>query len=120
LNLAGVSLLPAATPFGDTLPNLVRYAMNIGAVPTTGQLPALSVQIVNGVAYLRLDYNVSKNLNGLQVIVQYSYDLQTWQPLANSAIAQLANPNAQTSHYEASIAIPSSGIVVLRLAVQPQ
>jgi len=120
LDLAGNGLLPAAAPFGDTLPNLARFAMNIGAVPAAGQLPALSVQVVNGVAYLRLDYNVSKNLNGLQVFVQSSSDLQVWQKLSNTAIAQLADPNAQTSHYQASIAIPANGLVFLRLAIQAQ
>ncbi len=120
LNLAGGSALPTATPFADTLPNLARFAMGIGAVPTAGQLPALSTQVVNGTTYLRLDYNVSNSLSGLQVIAQYSYDLQTWQPLSNSAIAQLADLNAQTTHYQASVAIPASGTVFLRLVVKSQ
>jgi len=120
LSLAGTSASPTATPFTDTLPNLARFAMNIGAVPASGQLPALSVQVINGAAYLRLDYNVSKNLSGLQVVAQYSYDLSTWQNLSNAAVAQLADPNAQTSHYQASVAIPASGMVFLRLAIQPQ
>jgi len=120
LNLIGASLLPAAMPFGDTLPNLARFAMNIGAVPTAGQLPVTSMQVVNGVTYLRLDYNVSKNLSGLQLTVQYSYDLQNWSALSNANIAQLADPNPQTSHYQASIAVPANGSVYLRLVVQPE
>jgi len=120
LNLAGTSVSLTATPFTDTLPNLARFAMNIGATPASGQLPALSVQVVNGIAYLRLDYNVSKNLSGLQVVAQSSNDLKTWQNLSNAAVAQLADPNAQTSHYQASIQIPANGMVFLRLAIQPQ
>jgi hypothetical protein len=120
LNLSGVNALPGAVPFGDTLPNLARFAMNIGAVPTAGQLPALSVQTVNGTQYLSLDYNVSKNLSGLQVVAQASYDLANWQALTNSAVVQLADPNAQTSHYQARVAIPASGGVFLRLLIQSQ
>jgi hypothetical protein len=67
-----------------------------------------------------LDYNVSKNLSGLQLTVQYSYDLQNWSALSNANIAQLADPNPQTSHYQASIAVPANGSVYLRLVVQPE
>jgi kumamolisin len=119
LNLTGSSLLPTATPFGDTLPNLARYAMGIGAVPAAGQLPALSVQVVNGAAYLTLNYTVSNSLSGLQLVAQYSYDLENWTTLGNSAVVQLAGASAQTSQYQASIAIPASGTVFLRLVAQP-
>jgi probable HAF family extracellular repeat protein len=120
LNLTGASLLPTALPFGDTLPNFARFAMNIGAVATVGQLPVSSVQVVNGTAYLQLNYNVSKNLRGLRLIVQYSYDLQNWSALSNANIVQLADLNLQTAQYQASIAIPSSGSVYLRLVAQAQ
>ncbi len=119
LNLAGASALPNAQPFNDTLPNLVRYAMNVGATPAPGDLPALSVQTVNNAPCLVLQYNQLIGLTGVQLVAQYSYDLVTWQTLPNGAVVQLADPNQQTEQFSASIAIPANGTVFLRLVVEP-
>jgi len=119
LNLAGANALPDARPFDDALPNLVRYAMNLGAAPAPGDLPGLSTQVVNGVSYLTLQYNQLKSLSGVKLVAQYSYDLAAWQPLVNGAVVQLADPNQQTDQFSASIAIPPSGQVFLRLVVEP-
>jgi serine/threonine protein kinase, bacterial len=119
LNLAGASALPSAQPFNDTLPNLVRYAMNVGATPAAGDLPALSVQTANNTPYLTLQYNQLIGLTGVQLVAQYSYDLVTWQTLSNGAVVQLADPNQQTEQFSASVAIPANGTVFLRLVVEP-
>ncbi len=119
LNLAGTSAQLSAQPFGDTIPNLARFAMNLGAHPAPADLPALIVQSVGGISYLTLDYNVNKALVGEQVIAQYSFDLQTWQPVSPTYTVQLVDPNSQTSRYEAQVAIPASGTVFLRLVIQP-
>jgi hypothetical protein len=118
LNLAGANALPGARPFNDALPNLVRFAMNLGATPAPGDLPGLSTQVVNGVSYLTLQYNQLKSLTGVTLVAQYSYDLVTWQTLSNGAVVQLADPNQQTDQFSASIAIPPSGQVFLRLVVE--
>jgi sugar lactone lactonase YvrE len=119
LNLAGASALPNAAPFNDTIPNLVRFAMNVGATPAPGSLPGLSVEVVNNTTYLTLQYNVSNSLTGLVLVAQYSYDLVTWTTLTNGAVVQVAGGTAQTTPYQASIAIPGSGTVFLRLVVEP-
>jgi kumamolisin len=119
LNLAGASALPTATPFNDTIPNLVRFAMNAGAPPAPGALPGLSTQVINNVPYLTLQYNVSNSLTGITLVAQYSYDLVTWTTLANGAVVQVAGGTAQTTPYQASVAIPANGTIFLRLVVAP-
>ncbi len=120
LNLSGASLQPSALAFGDPIPNLARFAMNLGAAPTPDQLPNVGTQMVNNSPYLVLQYNQLKALAGVSLIAQYSYDLVTWQTVTTGGIVvQLADPNAQTSQFQASVAIPANGTVFLRLVVQP-
>lgn len=119
LNLSGANTQLLAKPFNDTIPNLVRYVMNLGANPAPGDLPTLTTQVINGTAYLTLSYNVLKNLVGEQVVPEYSYDLITWQPVSPGFTVQLADPNSHTTRYEAEVAIPANGTVFLRLIIQP-
>ncbi len=119
LNLSGASAQLSASPFGDAIPNLARFAMNLGANPSSADLPALSTQTVDGTSYLTLDYSVNKALVGEQVVAQYSYDLQTWQPVAPGFTVQVTDPNAHTSRYQVQVAVPAHGTVFLRLIVQP-
>ncbi len=120
LNLAGAALQPSALPFNDTIPNLARFAMNLGAVPSSDQLPTEAAQTINNTLYLTLQYNQLKALSGVALIAQFSYDLITWQTVSNGGtVVQLADPNSQTSQFQASVAIPSNGLVFLRLVVQP-
>jgi kumamolisin len=119
LSLSGSSAATTATPFADTIPNLVRYAMGLGASPSASQLPSLSISTVSGTEYLTLQFNELTNLTGLQLVVEYSYDLQNWFDLPTNDIAQIANPNSQTSAYEASVAIPPTGPVFMRIIAVP-
>jgi hypothetical protein len=117
LGLSGNNALTAAIPFTDGLPNLVRYAMNIGATPLPGQLPAVVSANVSGTKYLTLQYRRSKGLTGTQMTPEYSTDLVNWVAVPSTNIAQMPDDDVNTERWAASMAITGSGPIFLRVEV---
>ncbi len=115
LGLSGASAAAEAVPFTDGAPNLVRYAMNLGATPMPGQLPVLTSVPENGVLYLKLQYRQRKGLTGVTLTPEWAPDLQTWSAVAPADLAQLPDDDADTARFEARAAVPPSGRVFLRL-----
>jgi len=117
LGLTGVAALPDARPFQDGLPNLVRYAMNLSVSSTTAQLPAVSSQNINGTKYLTLQYRRLKGMNGVQMTPQYSTDLIIWVTIPSANVVQMPDDDANTARWAATMAIPHSGSIFLRVLV---
>ncbi len=119
LNLTGANALPQATPFGDNMTNLARYAMNLESSPTEGQRPATSATARAGNNCLTLQYRQRKSLVGYQMIPQSSSDLIHWVDVPATDIEQLADDDANTARFIAYAAIPDQGLVYLRVVVVP-
>jgi phosphodiesterase/alkaline phosphatase D-like protein len=119
LDLIGANALPTAKPFSDGLTNLVRYAMNLGPSPTNTQLPSIATAILAGTNYLTLQYRELKSLPGYEMVAESSTDLINWTAVPPANIIQLADDDANTARYEATVAIPSQGAVYLRVEVLP-
>ena len=70
---------PNATPAGDGISNLTKYALGLAPkVNGTGSLPTTSFAAVGGSTYLTLTYNRSLSANDVSFVVEVSGDLQTW------------------------------------------
>jgi hypothetical protein len=115
MGLAGNAALPGSTPFNDTIPNLAHYAMNLGSSPDSMQLPQTTTQSINGVPCLTIQYRQNKNMVGVQLLVQYSYDLTNWANLPAQNITQLADDDSATARYQGFIVLPSNGTVFMRI-----
>jgi hypothetical protein len=119
LGLAGESALPGARPFADGLPNLARYAMNLGPQPAAVELPSIASTNILGVNYLTIQYRVRKNMNGIVVTPQYSTDLNSWEPVPPANISQLPDADVNTQLFEAAVVIPNQESVFIRVQVAP-
>ena len=115
LGLTGPNAALIASPFPDGVPNLARYAMNLGANPAAGQLPALSHVTLSGVPYVTLQFRERKGLTAVQLGAEFSPDLQTWTPVPPENVSPLADDDANTARYEARLPLPGNGRVFLRL-----
>jgi beta-galactosidase len=98
LGLTGNKALPEARPFADGLPNLARYAMNLGPAPTPDQLPVLARM---GDDYIALQFRRRKGMVGVEIHPQTSTDLANWCDLPAGQIIQLADDDSETERYEA-------------------
>ena len=105
LGLTGNDALPEARPFGDGLPNLLRYAMNLGSSPTIEQLPALAQA---GNSYIALQFRERKGMVGVDIHVQTSTDLSNWSDLPAGQIVQLPDDDPDTERYEARLPLVGS------------
>jgi len=117
LGLSGNTALASAIPFTDGLPNLARYAMNIGPLPQAGQLPTVALANISGANYLTLQYRQAKGLTGVQMTPQYSTDLINWVAVPTANIVQMADDDVNTERWAASMAVPSTGSIFLRVQV---
>jgi hypothetical protein len=70
----------AASPSGDGVPNLIKYALGLSPnMPVTlSQLPSGSIQTNAGQAYLTLTVNRAADPTDVSVVVQVSSDLINW------------------------------------------
>ena len=110
---------PDAKPYPDGLPNLIRYAMNLGSHPAAGQLPNLTVINSAGTQTLALQFRQRKGLTGVQLMVQSSTDLANWSAVPSAAITELADDDANTARFQAVVPVPIGGKVFLRtIAIQ--
>jgi hypothetical protein len=69
-----------ATPAGDGVPNLIKYALGLDPYTTAApsQLPTGSIQPDSGQSYLTLTVNTVAQEPDVTYAVEVSGDLQTW------------------------------------------
>ena len=68
-----------ATPVGDSIPNLLKYALNLDPMANgVGKLPVTSVVSISGSNYLTLTYTQAILAANINYIPEVSDDLQTW------------------------------------------
>jgi beta-galactosidase len=112
LGLSGNNALPGAQPFADRLPNLLRYAMNLDASPSTGQLPVWTLSGSTGVA---VQFRLRKGMVGVALHVQMSADLANWTDLPAGQLLQLSDDDPETGRYEAHLPVTMGSTMFLRL-----
>jgi hypothetical protein len=71
----------AATPMGDSVPNLMKYALGLNptTLVSTAQLPVLIIQSDGGQDYLALSVHRAADPPDVTYNVQVSGDLQNWE-----------------------------------------
>ena len=109
LGLEGSQALPDARPFPDGLPNLVRFAMNLGAAPAPEDIPKPAISLVDGEPHLVMDFRVRKGMADLTLGVETSLTLgaENWGNVPASNITRLPDPDAETERHR--VALPVSG-----------
>jgi hypothetical protein len=88
-----------ATPAGDGIPNLMKYALNLALMSNgVAGLPLLGTVAINGTNYLTLTYTQSVLESDIGYTVEVSNDLQHWNSGAGytSVISNSPNPNGLT------------------------
>ncbi len=74
---------PAATPSGDGVANLLKFAMGLDpkvASPTS--LVAAAMDTRSGQKYAGIAFSHAKNVTGIHLILESSSDLQTWREVS--------------------------------------
>jgi hypothetical protein len=95
--LSGANAHPKADPYGDGVPNLLKFAFNMNAsaadrrilIPGTGVggLPFTRVERSQGNTLLVIEYVRRKN-SGLQYVPQFCADLGAWSPANSGFVVQ--------------------------------
>lgn len=116
LGLSGTQALPDARPFADGLPNLVRFAMNLGAEPAAGDIPKPGISSVEGEPHLVMEFRMRKGMADLTLGVETSESLGAdgWDAVAASAITRLPDPDTETERYRVALPVAGSGARFLR------
>jgi hypothetical protein len=97
--LFGAEAEPTAKPFADNLPNLIRYALNLGSSATPpSNLPLSQVVEISGTRYLTLEFRVRKYLDGA-LVPQFSTTLNQWTPVPAANIYRLADDDVNTERH---------------------
>ena len=98
----------AATPAGDGISNLMKYALNLN--PKTNGiagLPIGSVALIGGSNYLTLSYTKVISASDITYLVQVSGDLQSWSS-ATSPVSLTNNLDGTTQTVVVKDLIPTS------------
>jgi subtilase family serine protease len=101
-----------ATPAGDGVPNLLKYALNLNPfLNGAAGLPVGGVMANNGGTYMTLTYTVVLSATDITYIPEVSSDLQTWNSGAGYVVitGTTSNPGGQTQTVTAQSALPVSG-----------
>jgi len=109
-----------ATPAGDGIPNLMKYALNIA--PKTngvGRLPVVSVTTSGSGNYLSLKYTQVISDTDISYVPEASGDLKTWDANSVSLVSTTNNPDGLTKTVVVQDVIPmnSSSRRFIRLTV---
>jgi hypothetical protein len=104
---------PAATPRNDGISNLSKYLFNINPSVTMSStdraaLPAVGRTTIAGVPYLTLTYRKNATASGINVSVQTSLDLQTWQTVVPD-ITQDLGPDPVTGDSILRVHVKANG-----------
>jgi alpha-tubulin suppressor-like RCC1 family protein/sugar lactone lactonase YvrE len=118
LGLIGSDASASAVPFTDGIPNLARYAMNLGTSPPAGQLPSLGYETVGMTNYVALQFRERKGMDAVLLGAESSTDLQSWHPLSPDAIIPLPDDDMNTARFKAMMPIPAGGRVFIRLRAE--
>src|SRR5690606_38105676 len=97
--LEGEDALPAARPFPDGLPNLVRYAMNLSASPAREDLPAARILAMDGAPHFAVEFRVRKNMPATRLFPEFSANLQDWEEAHSQNIESLEDPDPETARF---------------------
>ncbi len=98
--LFGAKSEATATPFGDGIPNVLRYALNLDiSYPPPGHLPLGQVIDISGTNHLEMEFRVRKNLDGSILTPQFSTTLNNWQPVPSDKIHRLADDDVNTERH---------------------
>jgi len=105
-------IAPAATPFNDGVPNLLKYVCDINpSVPMTGaaiaRLPVEGSTTISGSQYMTLTYHQHNALIGVNVNVQTSPDMITWTTVSNPTIVQTGTDS--TGDPIEQVRVPATG-----------
>lgn len=117
-DLSGNDALPAASPFGGSTANLIRYAMNLDTSATPAQLPTTTLVNTDGTNYLTIQYRVRKDMSDYQLVPQSSTDLVIWNDVDPGNITQQTDADTYTAQFQASVVLPASGTVFLRVVAE--
>jgi subtilase family serine protease len=101
-----------ATPAGDGIPNLLKYALNLSPwVDGVGGLPVGGVVVTVSGTYLTLTYTQVLSATDITYLPQVSADSQTWASGPSSVIitGTTANPGGTTQTVTAQSATPVTG-----------
>jgi len=105
-----------ATPFGDGIPNVLRYTLNLDtSFPPQNYLPVGQVVDISGTGNLAMEFRARKNIDGAILTPQFSTTLDNWQPVPAENIHRLADDDIDTERHV--VRMPLSGPqLFLRLA----
>ncbi|MEI6862097.1 MAG: MBG domain-containing protein, partial [Verrucomicrobiota bacterium] len=108
-----------AAPPPAAVPPLLAAVMNVDSSSPAAQLPMTSLVSTDNGVRLTLQFRQNRALAalGIGLAVQTSADGVTWSDLPASAIAVLADDDADTARYEASVPVSLDSKVQLRLAI---
>ncbi|MGA3171620.1 MAG: LamG-like jellyroll fold domain-containing protein [Chthoniobacteraceae bacterium] len=104
----------AATPAGDGVSNLLKYALNLDPlVSGAGKLPSVSVTSVGGLNYLSLTYTELILATDITYIPEVSGDLQIWNsgPSYTATVSSTPNPGNLTETVTVRDLVPMSNAV---------
>ena len=95
---AGLSA-PNATPAGDGITNLMKYALNLNPkVNGSASLPTESITSTGGSRYLTLTYTKVVAATDIMYLVEVSGDMQTWSSGsgATATVSSTTSPDGKT------------------------
>jgi sugar lactone lactonase YvrE len=99
-----------ATPAGDGIPNLMKYALNLDPkTPSAAGLPLAGTALLSGNTYLTLTYTQVKSDTDITYIVEVTGDLQTWNSGAGYTAPVSATDNGSTETVTVRDAVPLDG-----------
>ncbi|NQX01482.1 putative Ig domain-containing protein, partial [bacterium] len=112
---------PLADPDGDSVSNLLEYALHRDPqVRETGSPVATSIADQSGQRYLTLTYDRDKDATDLRCLIEVSGDLVTWQsgPPATAVVSIIDHGDAETITVRDATPISSSQPRFIRLKVE--
>jgi len=118
---AAADSLPAATPQGDSTPNLLKYFCGVTADASMSatdwaKLPTVGSTTVSGTTYLTLTYHQRPNVVGVFATLQTSTDLNTWTT-ASATATQTGTDSDGDSIMQVQVPAPATGAQFIRLSL---
>jgi len=117
-------IAPAATPFNDGVPNLLKYVFDINpSVPMTGaalaRLPVEGSATISGTQYLTLTYHQHNALVGVNVNVETSPDMVNWTTASNPTFVQTGTDSSGDPIIQVRVAATTTQQFIRLNVVQP-
>lgn len=106
---------PAATPAGDSMPNLLKFAMGVPASQSIGHYAPLLVWEADS-SKLYFDFLQAPARTGVAMQLEYSTDLHQWQPLEMATIERGPAASGGASWYRASFPENAADGTFIRLS----